>query len=262
MITHNNFDWSITDRKLCIFIPNFGRGGYIRSLLSQFTTNADPSKDYSIVIGNDGIHEDFSDLKDKNIHYFTLNRETPSISRNGCFIRNFFIKRCKSENIFQKDPETFIFGDNNSDWIFNLLNIDTKFYRPFYTLDCGQELSNQLIQNIDKYKQVLDYNKSEFASCTPKISHRVHWGYMASTQLLQELHGYDEKFINYGYEDTDIYFRLLMKTHITIDANLYVMHMHHMIDPNIYEEVDMMRFIYQNIDPNIIIRNGEDWGNG
>jgi hypothetical protein len=245
MINQNNFDWSVTKKDLSIFIPNYGRGQYIRNLLDQFATKAS-IRDYSIVIGNDGIHEDFSDLADRNIFYFTLERENTN-PRNGCFIRNFFIKRCKSHKIFQKDPETEIRPNTGYDWINEYINYvdNSLFIRPSYTLDLGT--IPHKIENV-------------YAN----VPHRVHWGFLSSVERLQYIRGYDQDFTQYGYEDTDLYYRLQYCCgDFKLDKNLLVIHHPHPIDPNVYQEVNNMATLFYRKSPKNFIRNSEDnWGNG
>ena len=245
MITEKTFDWSVTKKDLSIFIPNYGRGQYIRDLIDQFQTKAN-TRDYSIVIGNDGLHEDFSDLRGRNIFYFTLERSDTS-PRNGCYIRNFFIKRCKSHKIFQKDPETEIRPNNGYDWIKEYIDYidNSSFVRPAYTLDKGT--IPQKIENV-------------YAN----ISHRVHWGFLSSVERLQYIGGYDEDFSLYGYEDTDLYYRLQHCCgDFKLDKNLLVIHHQHPIDPSVYKEVNEMGLLYHSKKPSDFIRNKKrEWGNG
>ena len=172
-----NFEWAeLDDKALTIFIPNYGRGDYIRRLIEQFQTKASVEM-YTIVVGNDGLHDDFSDLYPKNVRYFTLGRKDPNISRNGCFIRNYFIKRCKSRNIFSKDPETEIRpmnADSPTDWILDYCRRTGDFVRPQTTLSLGTGEAPQ--------------------SVIPGVSHRFHWGFLAPTEALRELRGYNEQF--------------------------------------------------------------------
>ena len=233
-----NFDWSETNKPLAIFIPNRGRGNFIRDHFKQFE-GYDPSQ-CIIIVGNDGIDEDFSDLP--GVKSFTIMRY-PNYDRNGCFIRNYFIKRCLSKNILQKDPETELIPYAGYDWLKEYCKSTNNIVRPYYTMDVDKE---------DDFKEV-QYG-------TP---HRVHWGFLAPTSTLQSIRGYDEDFTHYGYEDTDLYRRLIFcNGSIVLDKNMVALHYPHEVDPSVYKEVNEMGRIFASKNPNQCIRNPNGWGEG
>jgi hypothetical protein len=233
-----DFDWAETNIPLVIFIPNRYRGKYIRDTFNQF--GGRDTKKCLIVIGNDGCDEDFSDLP--GVKQFSIMRE-PNHERNGCFIRNYFIKRCRAKNIFQKDPETEIVPTAGFDWIDYCCKSTDNIVRPYYTMDIG--------------------NENDFQEINIGISHRIHWGFSAPTQLLQSLRGYDEDFKKYGYEDTDLYKRLLFcNGSIIASKDMVALHHPHPIEPSVYHEVNEMAQIYYRKDPNKCERNPNGWGEG
>jgi len=115
LIFKSNFDWSITERKFCLFVPNFHRKKYVEYTLAQIETVV-PKEDWIIIIGNDNCDDNFEHLADRNIFYFSLLSSNDS-ERNGCFIRNYFIKRVRSKVIAQKDPEVIVCGDFIKNWL-------------------------------------------------------------------------------------------------------------------------------------------------
>ena len=236
-----NFNWNETKRPLIIFIPNYGRGHYIHQLTKQFATKAS-KEEYLIIVGNDGLNQNFSDLYDLNIRYFTLHRSNSEVPRNGGFIRNYLIKRCQSENLFQKDPETELVANNGYDWIKQYTILRNTFLRPGMNQDIGKEI-NPMPQ-------------------TPSVSYRMHWGFLCPTSILQLMKGYWEQLNKYGYEDTDLFDRLSMcHLHPFLDNELNVLHHPHGVDPSVYKEVNEMGAIFAHRDRTQCIRN-KDWGEG
>ena len=71
MITQDNFDWSLTKKRFVLFVPNYGRKNLFIHSLKNFYTDVGKEA-WQIVVVNDGIHEDFSDLNNPNISYFTF----------------------------------------------------------------------------------------------------------------------------------------------------------------------------------------------
>lgn len=245
MINQNNFNWAETEVPLCIFIPNYGRGNYIRSLLKQFQTKASVEK-YRVVIGNDGLHEDFDDLRELNVRYFTLERSNPNIPRNGAFIRNFFIKRCLAKNIFQKDPETEICPItpySPKDWIEEYGLLTNTFIRPAITFSVNSDSKPELV--------------------IPGVSHRVHWGFLAPLSVLRSIRGYNEQFTKYGYEDTELYEFIMNNIDLFhLDRSLIAIHHPHDVDPVVYQEVNQMGQIYHRVSRDPAKRNENGWGEG
>ena len=252
------FDFASTNRKLCIFIPNFGRGNYIRKTLSQFSTDA-ASDDYVIVIGNDGIVEDFSDLIGHNVNFFTIDRGSNPVVRNGGFIRNYFIKRCQSEILFQKDPETILYNIyETSDWIQNVIRLTSEWsiYRPGYTQELDKNLSDDFYHSKD-----LKLINANITGSNPTQYSRIHWAYAVATKNLIALRGYDEDFTQYGPEDMDMYMRLKNRgLSVEIDDSTRVSHLYHDISPEIYESVKRMQDVAISKKSHDFVRNTEKWG--
>jgi len=240
MIDQHNFDWKLTNVPLCIFIPNYGRGSYIRNSLWQFKTQTN-IENYKIIIGNDGIHEDFSDLKHLNVEYFTFQREK-KLSRNGCFIRNFFIKRAECTNIYQKDPETIIqVTQEGYDWIDEYTKIKNMAVRAEKTTDINSCVFKTETSNSD-------------------ISYRVHWGCLLPLQWLKEF-PYCEDFELYGYEDTMMYYTIRQNFGAWyLDSGLHISHIGHEVPLSTYSEVNRMAEVYKNITRTPY--NKKEWGNG
>lgn len=272
-----NFNWSETARKLCIFIPNFGRGNYIRKLLGQFRTTL-PSSDYLIIIGNDGIIENFEDLSDAGIKTLNIFRGTPVTygstietldrspeSRNGGFIRNLFIKNCQSEIIFQKDPETYLYNiyDNQPDWISTIANRVTNnlLYRPAFTQDLNQLDSEHLLDNLHKIHEFNhDIMKNE-----SHVYYRYHWGYAIRAEILKKLRGYDEDFTHYGPEDRDLYYRLgHAGVEVMMDTSVRAMHFWHGAVYRLFDVKNLhgMESVASRKQYKDVVRNPEKWGKG
>jgi len=269
-----NFDWSITKRKLCIFIPNYGKKESLEFSISQIRTRM-PKDDWVVIIGNDGIDIDFSHLQSQNVYYFTLHRQSND-SRNGGFIRNYAIKRCQSEFFFQKDPEIVLLGD----FIGNICTSEEPWRAGnIYVLD--EKLSAELMleKNFDilKYSaclkmdpvKVLDAN---YAKCVVlaedgrvNFSSYFHYAYAVKTEVLFNLRGYDEQYLYYGYEDSDMFCRLVqIKQHLVPDYDVTAIHLYHDRDVNL-EQLKKMRLVFANQNPVIFIRNydyHEIWGEG
>lgn len=246
-----NFTWEETKKPLVVFIPNYGRGDYIRRDINNLIL---PDNDrFLIIIGNDGIEENFDDLYTKNVRYFTLSRKD-NYERNGCFIRNYFIKRCQSDWILQKDPETMIRENFSLDipnrYLFSILDDIEHFsgknclIRPLYTYDVSK--SGRLTpQKIDE-----------------NIPHRMHWAFWCPTKMLQSIHGYDEDYTVYGFEDTDLFFRLKRLGPVILEPNLMVWHIWHPINDRVFGDVDQMRKVFESKADAPVGRNTEGWGEG
>ena len=263
MHIRQTFDWLDTKKKLAIFIPNRGRAQYIIDNIGQFATQAS-MKDYIIVVGNDGDSEieiwrkyfkKYPDLE-RVINFLNFYHNLPE--RNGGFIRNYFIKRCQSEYIFQKDPETVLkynwpYLDDKMDWIKNLCEDGNTFdfYRPMYTIDVGSDLKPK-----------------DFTAATSRFLYRHHWGFAARTKILQELRGYDEKFKGYGYEDTDLIERIYSGIdarqyhEIEIDPFLICYHIPHPVSNKVYQDLSDSEQYYKQKKEFNLPTNPDSWGEG
>lgn len=260
MITNKNFDWSQTNKELLFFIPNFGRGKYIRKTIDNTIKTSVPKDKWIILIANDGIEENFDDLKNKNVVYFTLERNSLT-ERNGGFVRNIAIKYGQSKMIAQKDPEILYTGD----FIKRSFDHQNVLYR------CG-ECSYSCTKNDTNLYFNNQISADELQKRTP--GHPItseyvcwHWGHCAPTECFRQLGGYDEDFKYYGFEDADMWNRL-MKSGLKqyLDKNCRPIHLHHP-KPDVYgndkEKYEKMKILYNKKRNAGIIRNvGVNWGQG
>jgi len=242
------FDWSVTDRKIVVFIPNYSRKSFLVESMKYFHTGLD-EKDYIVVVGNDGIEEDFSSLGWKNVVSFTLHRTPPSV-RNGGFIRNYFIKRCQSEYVFQKDPEVVIAAD----FLAQTVASDN-------ITRCGRQriLAQAETEGLISGRIPIEQLQQRAAG----IGHAptfIHYGFGIKTSTLQQMRGYDERFLYYGYEDTDLYNRLVRQGYkMDYPQNLCALHMWHV--PMMRGMVETQR-VYDNEAGHSFIANPNGWGEG
>jgi hypothetical protein len=316
----SNFDWKETNRKLVIFIPNYGRGKLAEFSIKNIKTNI-PREDWVIIIGNDNIEENFDHLFDDNVRYFTLFAGN-SKQRNGCFIRNYALSRCQSENMLQKDPEVVITGDfiksvidRNVGWrpgniirvgsrLINdeILKNGVSYLDSFIKSRVQQEVPTDriLLQELAwidrqiydcKYGDEPELNAESFAATwnnlisvvkmdgrplvdaqfvwnkikngqgVQNVSSYFNYAYSINTDFLRSIGGYDESYCDYGYEDSDMFCRLMSaKYQIFPDYDCTAIHLWHET-PNVSRLDEMHKvFISKNCDA--IIRNTNGWGNG
>jgi len=274
MLVVSNFDWSETDRELVIFIPNHGRKEYVDYTIQKISTVVKKNR-WLIVVGNDGIDCNFSYLYNQNVRYFTLMPEVPG-SRNGCFIRNYAIKRCKSRLFAQKDPEILIFDD----YIHSILKYNAGWRAGKIVRIMSKELSNKVLQGgkriFKPYYDILPSNpyfnefsiqalhwnsyrndpgyesiRSEvlffievnapslydgkliqgqilYSNGVHNVSNYFSYVNCVETEVLQRINGYDEDYTSYGYEDTDLFCRLMaMNYPVESDPTIQAIHLHH-----------------------------------
>ena len=239
-ITYQNFDWAETARPLVVFIPNYGRGAYIRKLLPYIPR----LEDALIIVGNDGLHEEFDDLHGAGVRYFTT--DNPS-ERNGGFIRNYVIRRCQSKLLGQKDPETFVapYQNDPPNWIERVLSLpDGKFWRPAYTTDVDRNGNPHTFRPVGYTYE------------------RIHWCYAAPTEALREIRGYDEDYKFYSPEDKCCFRRLSTICDEVPDGDYLVEHFWHQINDKVpqwgFEGNQLYNYKLQH---NLPINPGS-WGEG
>ncbi len=263
MITPENFDWSVTNRELVIFMPSWNRGHFVRRTIEIMKTNV-PSDKWVIIVGNDCAHEDLSDLYSKNVFYFTFAPDTPRRQeRGGAFIRNIIIKRCRSKWFFQRDPEVII----EKDFIKNIIECPTNFYKlsgPIHRVN--QETTEKFMKN----QATLDDCKRDSKTYPIKKDHFVNFNmaFAVPTKILQEINGYDEDYGETYYYDTDLYYRLMSYgVKITMDQECKPIHLWHPIPsfPNnskTISEYEAMGIMFNSKNPQETIRNPHSWGEG
>ena len=252
------FDWSITARDLVLFIPNYGRKRYLRSCLSSLMQTRIPREQWLVLVGNDGLHEPMDEFRDEfNLAWFTLPRADPNVPRNGAFIRNYIIKRCRSRFLFQKDPEVALVSDDPGyDVVERMMEIKPgKIWRngrPF-----NMEFPEEFIS------AGLPIDRSFIPRCPPPLPGLVgtHWGYCIRTADLRAIRGYDERFTKYGPEDGDLFRRLIrLGFSFRYDPHVYALHVHHVVETTGHEE---MCALGRRIESDPPVRNDPDgWGEG
>jgi hypothetical protein len=258
MIQYNqyNFDWDLTEKDLCIFIPNYNRNFYINKLMHQFYKN--DLHDYVVIIGNDCRDDISLDVKGlKNVYSFEFDRSN-YVARNGAFIRNYFIKRCRSKVLLQKDPETLI-GSKN-DWISEAIAYckeNKGIWRPRYTSSLSVEQTNYILFGDECGQSI------KWLDMVDRGYERMHFCYAIQTKILQEVRGYNQDFIVYGPEDRDMYRRLMnYKCTVGYSTDTKVAHLFHQVDPIVFSQVKEMNILFSALNSSAIYCNNEDWGGG
>lgn len=264
MITHTNFDWSLTDRELVIFMPNWGRGHFVRKTVEVMNTKI-PKDRWVIIVGNDYTHEDLSDLEDQNVFSFTYKPGEPRRKeRGGGYIRNIAIKRSKSKWFFQRDPEVVI----EHDWIANILNCEADFYRlsgPAYrvkrTITEKFMNDNATINDCKNDSELIPINPNNFVFFNMAFGIR--------TKILQDMRGYDENHWGTYCYDRDLYVRLMAQNlQVTADPECHPIHLWHETPsfPDTKQtiaEYEEMKRLFATKDPKNFIRNlCGSWGEG
>jgi hypothetical protein len=285
----SNFDWSITNKKLVIFIPNYNRPQYVEFGIRNLVTSI-PRNDWIIIIGNDNIHYDFDHLKRFNAYYFSLLTGN-SKPRNSCRIRNYAIKRCMSDIFFQKDPEVIVVGD----FIKECIKYG-KGWKTGFVIMASNNLSRLILRNgmqeVDKllfkdpinptrliveklddgtYRSIVDPGQLFDPQSIKDVVFNTRGGWNESTcfayalgietKILKEISGYDEDYTNYGYEDPDMFCRLMfMKYGLIPDYTCTSVHLNHQL--TVDENLEKMAQIFLQKDFSNPVRNPNGWGEG
>jgi len=261
MINQHNFDWDITNRDVVIFIPNYKRKHLIIPTLDRFKTDV-PRDKWIIVIANDYHHEEFSEEEQDqyNFRYFTLEREKGE--RNGCMIRNYFIKKCQSRIMASKDPEIIIDSD---DYIERLMVLNNELHRAKRAIEL-REQDVQLIVNHPELDVAQFPIKREYQLHSPHVCEGFHFCFATSTQNLKDIGGYDEDFKDgYGYEDKDILERLIKKSsEVIMDPGVVVRHLWHPRRARFLKTVlDNGEIYKKKIEQGCLVANQDrEWGEG
>jgi GT2 family glycosyltransferase len=251
-------DWSLTERKLVLFIPNYGRKRYLKSCLSSLTQTRVPPEEWLVLVGNDGLDEPMDDLAEEfNLAWFTLPRKNPSLSRNGAFIRNYVIKRCRSEFLFQKDPEVALVPDKpDYDIIERMTDIKSmKIWRN------GRPFDLEFSEEYVLAGHPVDGRFIPGVIPPPPGLVAAHWGFCMRTEDLRSIRGYDERFTKYGPEDVDL-FRRLMRLGFSFryDPHVYALHIHHSLATEGNEEMCALGRLIDSEPP--VRNNLYTWGEG
>ena len=271
-----NFDWKETKRKLVVFMPNHRVKEYVEFSISKIQTIL-PENDWLIVIGNDNCDDKFDHLYDQNVRYFTINTDSDEY-RNGCFIRNWAIKRCQSELFFQKDGEVVILGD----FMHSFVSMRYPAFRCGYIFvlnDGGtKDFMSGSMPDPNRWNAICtrrvqmfipDYPeeaRDEIAAADGKVNYSTyfHYGFGVETGVLQSMHGYDEDFNQYGWEDSDMICRLIaMGVHLVPDYSLAAVHPNHPRQKVKFQIMaNSMKTIFLSRNPRQFIRNPIRWGEG
>jgi GT2 family glycosyltransferase len=263
MLTFKNFNWSKTNTELLLLIPNFGRGKYVRRLLDNLIKTKSPKDGWKILIINDAIHEDFSDLEKDNVLYFTLERN-PAWERGDGFTRNIAIKHSQSKLIAQKDPEIYYTGD----FINGCLDHTDVLYRcGGQILQARQQETEEFLSGSHNINRIVQTSRA-----IPIMEDRFvfyHYGWCINRESLINIGGYDENYKYYCWADKDLHERL-MKTGIKqyFDHSCQPIHLWHEKPDTKHDPVAIKRelankHIYESKKNGSIIRNiGINWGEG
>lgn len=264
LITPEEFDWSITNRELVIFMPNWGRGEYIRKTVAKIETVV-PLDKWIVVVINDRIHEDLSDLDGfKNTVYMTFGPERSKEGRGDSFMRNIAIKRCQSKWFFQKDPEIIVTGD----FIKHILECPTDMYRlSGPATKTRQNTTEKFLRGKATIQECLR-DANQYPIDPDKFVY-FHFGFAVKTAILQEMKGYDEDYKKMYCADRDLYTRLIAKgVTPTFDKQCKPIHLWHEVpwfpdNPKTKSDYAEMQAIFAKKNPNKFIRNQNIlWGDG
>ena len=269
MKIEKNFDWSITNRKLSIFMPSFHDQKLTECSIANIKTNIS-TKDYVIIIGCDNVEQNFDHLKSENTYYFKLIKEDKT-PRNGCFIRNYFIKRCESDLILQKDAEVVILGD----FINNAINYN-KGWKAGIIYTTTEEQKNSILNNDfsvlkDEYVTpdifYRNANMVRIGMLRPYVNKNIalyfHYAFCMDRKLLQDINGYDERFKYHGAEDYDLFLRLYdLGYKIHPDYSCKAIHLYHDRANNIIQDSERNYNPFALMDYKVPKRNPISWGEG
>lgn len=255
IINQDNFDWSVTERELVLFIPNFKRKHLILPTLDRLQTSL-PKDQWVVLILNDGSHEDLSDLAKYNVVFFTL--EHNHKERNGCMARNYVIQRVKSRLLMSKDPEVILHSD---DCFAEVIQIKNQVYRAGRALELMELDAQKIIKNPDLDVSQLPIRREYrvHAGCYEGF----HFNYTAPVELLRKIGGYDERFVqSYGWEDVELFERLQMHTDVQRELKTTAMHIWHPRHAKFLKSVRDNAQIYSEMKGQGIANAGHAWGNG
>ncbi len=277
--TARNFDWGETRRKLCIFMPNFQWPEWTSYAINMIKTVVD-KRDYIIIIGNDNVPKNWDHLKEKNVRYFTLERDCPKGEpRNGLFIRNYAIRRMQSELYLGKDSEVILTGD----FIYRALNFGSA-WRPGTIYSLTDTQTKSMVDEEGLWQEYIERCVNHTTTVQPYVADSAyavkemlekadgrinpttyfHYAYCVKLEHLHHLRGYDEDYSAYGWEDGDMYCRLFHKgVRIFPDPEVAAVHpCHPRTSDSKPEKVANMRDLFVSKSPANVIRNTQGWGEG
>lgn len=265
-----NFEWSMTKRKICIFMPSYHDKKYTDNSLRNIKTSV-PKEDYIIIIGCDGNEQDYSGREDENVYFFHINRSNREV-RNSAYVRNYCLKRCQSDLFFQKDGDVVVLGDfikNCIEWsqpwragmIYVLDEEQTENYldsnNPVFLDSPTKKIDLAFPEGVNKVKNII-YN----AHGSVNMSTYFQYAFCAETKVMQDMNGYDEDYTYYGYEDSDMFCRLYGAGYKMMpDFDCSAVHQCH---PRalVSGKVENMESVFLSKDMSQSKRNPNGWGDG
>lgn len=262
----DQFDWDLTDRKVMLLVPNYGRKKLLSPTIKHLETSL-AKKDWGVLIANDGLVDDFSDIESDNIFCINYRRPNPEKPRNGLFIRNYCLRRMQSELVFQKDPEIIIHGD----FFLRAVMSEADAFRPRKIIRLSQSeskayRSNQKFPKDPPVHDIRKHAKADFTKTNlidSKLAYFFHYLYGIRLNILKSIRGYDEDFKQFGKEDKDLFGRLThMNLNWYVDELTVAYHMHHATEDNHRGKAAKMGNIFKEKDPKQTVRNNLDWGSG
>jgi len=263
-IDQHNFDWSKTNKRIVVYIPNFGRKNYLIPTLQRMKFDL-PKDQWVILVVNDGIHEDLSDSEQYNLCWFTFERGPNPKERNGCLIRNYILRRLQSRIVATRDPEIFIEGNNYLNAISCLE--ENQVYRPCEMVELRESDVAKIFEN-----PLIDLSKLKMRCVHSVTNHNYrafHAGFAMHTNKLVELGGYEEEFGPvYGWEDVNLLERIIAsKMDFIIDNSVKTYHIFHPRKVKFLKTVRDGGMIYQRkkreiLQGSIIANQKKEWGNG
>jgi len=259
-ITQHDFDWSVTNRRVVMFIPNFKRKNLLIPTLKRFKTTL-PDQDWIFLVVNDGPHEDLSDLAEYNLAYFTFERD-PAVERNGCMIRNYVLKRLQCEVMTTRDPEIFTEGEDHIERVAKIKDI---IYRPIRMVELQEPETPKILANPTVSVEQLGH-RAIHTLRNPMEPRAFHAGFAAHVKRLMDIGGYDEDFADYyGWEDIDILHRLVQSgADIYVDNKVSTYHIWHMRRQKFLKTVrdNGLAFESKRKKNELVANEGKEWGNG
>lgn len=275
-----NFDWAITNKKLAIYMSNFNGKVLTETSILKIIETIDKTKyrdDIVIIVGNDNINDDFSHLVDRNVFSFKLKRDI-SKPRNQGFIRNYFIKRTQSKYVLLKDGEVALEGnfinncinflEQSKLWrpgnVFSLSEVDTKKYIIERSINKIATAEIKHILPLEPQFKNVNVLKTFLIMARDGVTPATYWNYAfaVESELLKSINGYDEAYNFYGFEDYDLFCRLVaMNKYFTPDYESTAIHLWHPLTIN-FPELPKMRKLFKDSNPSELVRNPNYWGNG
>lgn len=177
--------------KISIVICTYNRANLIKGAVETLARQDFDQNDYEIIVVDDGscdnTAEVMADIKIKaNIKYF----KRPHQSRAAA--RNFGIKNAVGEYIFFVDDDILAPPDLLSEHMKYLKGSSKVIVRgpvintPYYDL------------SLNKKNGIKDISMAFFCTCNASVERKV----------LADIGGFDESFVEYGWEDTELGLRL------------------------------------------------------